>query len=239
MTKLATLSLNDFKNIIREPLLIFLMLGPVLLLFALRWVIPFFTEILSPYLDLREFYPLIAGIVPLFVPMLIGFLTGFILLDERDEQVYLMLIVTPLAKGGYLAYRIILPTLVSLIYSIMILPFISIADIPFVSIVVVSFLAAFEAPLTALFLAGFAGNKVEGLALSKGLGIFLAIPIAGFFIGYPWKLFAGIIPFYWPINAILIGDYLKIEFWLHIFVGFIIHFFALWILIKRFKEKLG
>lgn len=239
MNKLLTLSFNDLKNIIREPMLILLMLGPVLMIFALRWIIPLLTDILAPYIDLQEYYLLIAGIVPLFVPMLIGLLTGFILLDERDEQVYLMLIVTPLAKDGYLVFRILIPTIASLVYSIVILPFLSIADIPFVSIIAVSFLAAFEAPLTALFLAGFAGNKVEGLALSKGLGIFLIIPVAGYFIDYPWNLTAGIIPFYWPLNALIIGDYLRYEFWFHILVGLIVHFIVLWMLFKRFEKKLG
>ena len=46
-----------------------------------------------------------------------------------------------------------------------------------------SFLLALLAPIMTITLATFAGNKVEGLALFKGLNLVVFLPAAAFFIG--------------------------------------------------------
>lgn len=237
MKKIMLLFYNDFKNILREPMLILLMIGPFLMGGVLKWLIPFMTELLLPYFNLADYYSLIAGCVLLFIPMLMGTLVGFLLLDEKDDNIFLMLIVTPLGRKGYLAYRTLFPSVISLISSIIILPFINIIDISFLTIILVSLLTSLSAPLTALFFASIAGNKVEGLALSKGLGIFLAIPIIAYFINYPWRLIAGFVPYYWPIHTIVSIDYSTHSFWFHILVGVLIHIMALILVIKRYEKR--
>lgn len=218
-------------------MLVLLLMGPIAMAFCLKWLIPFFTDILSPYLDLRDYYSLIAGGIVLFIPMLVGVLIGFILLDERDDSVYLMLIVTPLGKGGYIIYRVLFPAFFSFIYSIIALPLVDIVDLSYITLISVAFLAAFGAPITALFLAGLANNKVEGLALSKGIGIFLLIPIASYFIEFPWRLIAGIVPYYWPVHSIVIGDPYSFAFWGHILLGLMVQALVMLWLIGRYERK--
>lgn len=239
MKKIVTLSYNDFKNVIREPMLVFLMAGPFIMSLALRWLIPFLAEYLMSYINLIHYYPLISGFVLIFIPMLLGMLTGFLLLDERDDHVLMTLIVTPLAKGGYITYRILVPTIISFLYTLLILPLVGLTPVDIVTIIPIAILAALEAPLIALYLVVFAGNKVEGLALSKALGIFMLAPIAGYFLDSKLKLLGGLIPFYWPVMSMVIGVYSELEYWIHILVGLFIHLIFLWALLKRFDKRIG
>lgn len=238
MKKIIALSYNDFRNVIREPMLLFLTAGPFILTFAIRWILPFLTEYLEPYFDLRIYYPLIAGFVLILIPMLLGMLTGFLLLDERDDNVFMTLIVTPLAKKGYIVYRILLPTAISFIYTLIILPLINIISIDFFTLLPIAILAALEAPIAALYLVVFAGNKVEGLALSKALGIFMIAPLAGYFSDSKWKLLAGLIPFYWPVMTLIVGDFLKLDYWIHLVLGIFIHIILLILLLRRFDKRI-
>lgn len=239
MKKIIALSYNDLKNVIREPMLLFLMAGPFLMSLGIRWLIPFLSQYLIIYIDLKTYYPLISGFILVFIPMLLGMLAGFLLLDERDDNIFMTLIVTPLAKYGYIAYRILVPTVISFIYTLLILPLVGLVRVDFITIIPIAFLAALEAPLTALYLVVFAGNKVEGLALSKALGIFMIAPLVGYFIDSKVKLLAGIIPFYWPVMALVIGDYTKLDYWMHIILGLLIHLVFLTILLKRFNKRIS
>ena len=238
MKKIVALSYNDLRNVIREPMLLFLTAGPFLLTLAIRWMLPFVAKYFESYIDLRIYYPLIAGFVLIFIPMLLGMLTGFLLLDERDDNVFMTLIVTPLAKNGYIAYRILLPTVISFIYTLIILPLINIVSIDFLTLLPIALLAALEAPIAALYLVVFAGNKVEGLALSKALGIFMIAPLIGYFIDSKWKLLAGLIPFYWPVMTLVVGDYLRLDYWIYLGFGIFIHIILLILLLRRFDKKI-
>lgn len=238
MKKIIALSYNDFKNIRREPMLIFLTLSPVLISIGLRIVIPFFTEALKSYIDLKEYYPLISGFIILLIPMLMGVLTGFMILDERDDNTFMTLIVTPLTKEGYMIYRILVPTVISLIYSLCVLPTINFINISFITIVPAAVLAALEASLVALYLVVFAANKVEGLVYSKAIGIFMLAPVGGYFLKSNLKYLLGILPTYWAPMALIIGDFKSTEYWLHIIMGFIVNLCVLYLLIRRFNKRI-
>lgn len=238
MRKILALSYNDFRNIRREPILIFCILGPMVLSIAIRLIIPFLTEKVKMYIDLTIYYPLIAGFVVLFIPMLMGMITGFMLLDERDDQVFMTLITTPLAKNGYITYRILLPIVISFIYSLFIIPLINIIDVSLITIFPIALLASIEAPLVALFLVVFAGNKVEGLALSKGLGFLIIAPVGGYFIKSSWKYLCGILPTYWAPMALVLGDIKSLQYWIYIIVGLLVNFSLLYLLLKKFNKKI-
>lgn len=53
-------------------------------------------------------------------------------------------------------------------------------------------LASIEAPIMTLFLSAYADNRVEGLALSKLMGFFLAAPVIAYFVEARWQYLIGI-----------------------------------------------
>ncbi|OCL26462.1 hypothetical protein U472_10720 [Orenia metallireducens] len=235
MKRILTLFKNDLKNIIREIMLIYIMSGPIILATLIRYGVPILRERFIEKVDLVNYYPLITGYFILFVPILIGMVSGFLLLDERDEGVVQALVLTPLSKRGYIIYRIFMPMLISLIYILILTPFLGLVEVPVLNLIVVALLSMFESPITALFLTVFAGNKVEGLAFSKGLGLFMMAPLARL-IESRWTVLARLIPFYWAVESFLvIGEK---GFYFNILIGLLIHLLLLFVLLKKFEAKL-
>ena len=239
MKKIYILLVNDLRNILREPMLMFAFMGPFLLSLAMRWMLPSVTIYFADYVDLTLHYPLIFSFILLLAAMLTGMVTGFLLLDERDDQICMTLIVTPLGKEGYTLYRIIFPMVISFFYAIITLPIAGVTQIPIGSLIPIGLLAALEAPIMALFLASFAGNKVEGLALSKGFGLIMIPAIASYFMESKWQPLAGVSPFYWPVKTFLSIGTEGDAYWINFFGGLLTHSILLYGFIRRFMKRLS
>lgn len=237
MKKMVMLCYNDWRNIIRERILVLFMILPMFITLLFRWIVPWVSKLVMPYFDLIPFYGLIGASLLLITPMMMGTVIGFLLLDERDEGVLMSLIVTPLAKDGYIFYRVLFPTVVSFLYCLLVVSFTHFIRVPFIALLAASFTASLEAPLIALYMAVFATNKVEGLALSKMTGIGILAPIAGYFIASPWKYIVGIIPFFWPVQALMVAGESGLEYGLCIIVGWLTHIVLLFVLLHRFERK--
>jgi fluoroquinolone transport system permease protein len=98
-------------------------------------------------------------------------------------------------------------------------------------------LASLIGPLLALVMVGFAGNKLEGLALMKGFGILLVGPLAAYFITSRWQLLLGLLPTYWPARA-----YWEVSSggtgWPFLLVGLAYYALLLAWLLRRFQRRL-
>ena len=237
MKKVLMLSYNDFKNILREPTLTVIAIGPILFTIMIRFIVPYITKLLAPYFDLLPYYSLLASYVLLFIPLLMGMVSGFILLDEKDDNTWMCLITTPLGKKGYLLYRILFPAIISFIYALAVIPFINIVEFQLLYMIPIALLGALEAPIVSLYLSLFASNKVEGLVLSKSLGIFMVAPLIQYFTKSKLAILAGIIPAYWPVQSFLsISN--TIDYTFNIAVGLIVHIGVLLILVIKFDKKI-
>ncbi|QTL97454.1 ABC transporter permease subunit [Iocasia frigidifontis] len=235
MKKILAVFQNDLKNITRELMLIYIMFIPVLFAILIRYGVPILREEFLEKFDLINYYPLITGYYILLVPVLIGIVAGFLVLDERDEGIVQVLILTPLSKKGYLIYRIFMPMLISLFYILILTPVLGLVAVSIRSLIILGLLSMLESPITALFLTAFAGNKVEGLAFSKGLGLLMLLPLLRF-TKSKWTILAALIPFYWPVQGFLvIGEQ---GFYFSILAGFLVHLLFLFILVKKFKARL-
>lgn len=236
MKRILVLTINDLKNVIREPMLLFILIGPLVMTLTMRWLLPILTVYTAPYVDLQIYYPVIIPFILLFSPMLLGMVTGFLLLDERDTQVFQTIIVTPLGKDGYLAYRSFLPLLLSFFYMLVSLPILGLVEVAFAQVVPIALLGALEAPVVGFFLAGFAGNKVEGLTLSKGLGLFMLLAALPYFVIAKWNIVAWLSPFYWPVQAFAAIGHPQ-QYWFYLGLGLLMHFALFFLLIIKVKTR--
>lgn len=195
---------NDLRAVGRDPLLATLLLVPWLMVAGVRLVVPPVTAWLAADagVDLVTWYPLIASLFfVLQLPLLLGALGGLLVLDERDDATLTALRVTPVTLACLLAYRGAAVAGLSAVFLVVCLRLSGLAPPPLSALVPVALLAALGAPLTGLLLVAFAANKVEGLALVKGLGVLMLGPAAAFFVRSPWQLLAGLLPTYWPAKA--------------------------------------
>jgi fluoroquinolone transport system permease protein len=191
---MATLLHADALNVSRDPML---MLGVFMSLLPVPLLIAFGPLAEAAALDAFGFSGMarmLGAIAVLMAGSMLGWVTGFLLLEDRDDAVLMALETTPIGRTGFLSYRLTLTALLTFIIStgigLVVLP-----TIP-VTTALLAAIAAGHAVLTALFLLAFAGNKVEGLALTKLINIALLAPLA-VLIAPPWRYLAGMVPAFW------------------------------------------
>src|SRR5690554_6030134 len=117
MKRVLALAGGDFKNIVRDPVLFIITLIPVFFVLLVRFGLPAARVLLLPYFDLSEHYAFIMSFLIFMTPAMYGTVLGFVLLDERDENILTVISVTPLMKPGYIAYRLLSPAVISFIFS--------------------------------------------------------------------------------------------------------------------------
>jgi fluoroquinolone transport system permease protein len=164
-------------------------------------------------------------------PLLLGAVSGLMLLDERDESSLTSLRGTPLRIGRYALYRASGPVLLSIALCFGGVYFVGLVAAPPLRIAAVAAVNALGAPIISLALVSLAGDKVEGMALMKGMGIFMFAPVIGWFVDPPMRWLLGVIPTLWPAEA-------RGSFWPVIAVGLVSHLLLLWLLLRRFHRRL-
>lgn len=239
MKSINTLVVSDIKNITRDFILGFCLFLPVLLVLVFRFMIPFISGLVRPYFDLHPYFTFIFGIYLLVAPMMYGWVTGFLLLDERDENTLVAISITPLGKTGYLLYRIITLILVNYVFIMALSPLTGLIKVNILKLFPVAMLSSLEAPLFALMIASFAGNKVEGLAFAKGLGLLIIPCFVGLTIPAPWHYFGGIFPTYWVTQSVLSMNGSAVSFLLNITGGIVVHGVWLVVMLYIFNRREG
>lgn len=201
--RLTTLAGIDRRTSVRSALLIVVLAGPVLLAVALRLGYTPLASYLNDRfgLDLTVYQPiLLAALVVLHVPLIIGMVGALLVLDDIDDRTVLVLRVSPLTLSRYLAYRATAVATVALLMLVVTVPLSGLAPgFPLPALA----LAAAQAPLITLTAAAMARNKVEGLAWLKILGL-LPTGIAPAMWWLPdlaqWPL--RLLPHYWTVDLL-------------------------------------
>jgi len=89
MVHVSKLLVNDLRNILRDRLLLYsAFLIPLIIIIFTRLVIPWLSENIVP---LQQYYSLLFMLFATTIPMMFGFVTGFLIMDERDENLLTVL----------------------------------------------------------------------------------------------------------------------------------------------------
>jgi fluoroquinolone transport system permease protein len=198
---------HDAKNMLRDPMLGFALLAPPLLWAALRYGLPAADALLGERLGvtIAEYKLFALAFALQLVPLLLGMLAGFVMLEERDERLIACFAVTPLGKAGYVKHRLSHPLALSLIWTFLLGFGSGIAVPSLLPVLSAILLSAIQTPLYSLLLAAYAGNKVEGLAISKLAGLAVFAPALAFFAPWPWQLAGALLPGYWAAKLMVLG----------------------------------
>lgn len=194
----------DARRVWRDSLLGWMMAVPLATAVLMRFGVPALAAWLrgAHGFDLVPYYPVIGGyFIVVMVPVLLGYVIGFLLLDERDDATLQALAVTPLSPLGYLAYRALVPTVLSFALMMVSVPLAGLAQLDAGAVAILALSAAPLAPLFAFFLPAFARNKVQGFALAKFAGAAQMLPLLAFFIDGSWRGLFGIIPSFWSLET--------------------------------------
>ena len=234
----TSLVLADLKNWLRDPLLAYIGLAPVLIALAGRYLIPFIATALVAAFGVGTFYPEWAAAFTLLGPALVGFAVGFFVLEDRDQGTLTALRLTPLTGRGYVAYRLAVALVLGFLAAIVIVPISGLVTVRIVPLVGVAAVASLYGAITALLLATLADNAVEGIAISKFFGALVMAPVIAIaVVPTPWQYLAGVLPVYWPARALVLAVDGGGGVWLTLFVGTVYQLCVLAVLVRRFVAR--
>jgi fluoroquinolone transport system permease protein len=192
--RMATLLAADGMNVSRDPMLVAACIMSLLPFIGL-WLG-------ADALDRAGASAGIEGLSFYFVPFalllpgfLIGWVTGFLLIEDRDDGPLLALDVTPVGKEGFLTYRLAVSGALVAVITAIALQLLPVSATIWLKLLVLVTIPL-DAALSAIVLLALSRNKVEGLALTKLINLAAFIPFAAV-IPSPFRLAAGIVPTYW------------------------------------------
>ncbi len=222
------------RQIIKDGMLLALLPAPIIIGLFFKFAIPFANNVIQEKLhfSLMPWYGLLDGMLICLTPMMTAMIFAFLLLEERDEGVSTFYRITPTGRYIYLTARIGIPMIWALIMTILSTAIFNISELLPVCILLSSVLSTLMGLALSMMVVSIAQNRVEGLAVSKLMGVsFLGLP-AIWLIPVPYQFAAAFLPSYW-IGKIIIKDTNIFDFTIGICVC------ALWIIFfsKRFIRQ--
>jgi hypothetical protein len=191
---------NDLRSVVRDRTVGALLAVPVAFVLLLRIGVP----ILEDRVPAAAAYEsVMVGLAVVIAGMIPAFMLAFLLLDERDQGLFPAFRVLPVAPGWLLAYRLAVITVLGYATSLLLILGTVLADVPAGVALVLAVPCALQGPAATLVAVALAKNKIEGLAVFKGLFFVLALGAPGALpIDEPWVNTFGIIPAYWIFSAV-------------------------------------
>lgn len=235
--KISKLFTADTKNVRRDPTLLFAIILALLPTFIiLVWSEQINTGIQSS-LGVANIIGYAMPVIITLPAFLMGWIAGFLFLEDRDESTLIAIDTTPLGKSGFIAYRsgatMIITALITIANLNLFMP-----DLSWLQIIGVTVLVSLASIISALILPAIARNKVEGLALTKLTNIGAIVPLAALFPS-PLRYIAGIIPTFWVGEAMQIAPLPFMPAWLAIAIGLVESIAILVLLRHLFNKRVG
>ncbi|KUG19858.1 MAG: ABC transporter permease [Methanomicrobiaceae archaeon] len=235
MVHVLPLAASDLRNVLRDRMLAFAFFIPLLLIFVSVWGIPWISATLF---DLSPYHALILSFIFLQVPVLFGFIPAFMLIDERDEHILSALRVLPVSPLSFVAARMFSGAAIAFLYVVLAFALLAGPGVPFLCFLPCACLLALLAPIIALTVVGLSQNKVEALAVFKGLDLLVMLPLVSFFLPPAWERIFWVFPQFWTITAF--EELLRsgVPDWGAIGVGLVLHAGVIGYLLRRFVRGL-
>lgn len=216
----------DMRTLMRDPILMMFMIVPLLVLVVAKLFLIFAEPILYEMTGfvLSQYYGYLLAVVLTFSPYILGTVTAFLMIDERDESIYELMSVMPIGYVGYITNRLLIPFGLSIIYTVLSYTILNIFRLSFMQVTMIALLSGVQGVVVALIMFSLADNKVQGLTYSKALNIFVFASVADL-LSLKWvSIISAFIPFYWtsqivinPASFIVIGKALVVHIvWLYL-----------------------
>lgn len=168
--------------------------------------------------------------------VLIGWLTGFLFLEDRDEGPLTALDVTPVGKMGFALYRVAITGLIVFVLTLFAVSLL-VPEAGTLLSLTLGLLIGLEAVGSALVLPALARNKVEGLALTK-LTNLLSLASLLALLPSPWRYLFGIFPTFWIGEIMGLGGP-GLPAWAAMGLALAVHLAMVLLLYRLFAHRVG
>lgn len=216
----------DMRRLMRDPILMMFMVVPFIILAVVKLLLMFGEPLLNEISGfvLSPYYGYLIAVVLTFSPYILGTVTAFLMIDERDESIYELMSVMPIGYVGYITNRLLIPFSLSIVYTVLSYTVLDIFHLSLLQVTMIALLSGIQSVVVSLFMFSLADNKVQGLTYSKALNIFVFAAVADL-LGLKWvSAISTFIPFYWtsqlvlnPTSIIVIGKAVVVHIaWLYL-----------------------
>jgi fluoroquinolone transport system permease protein len=188
----------DAKNILRDYSLSIMLLVPFLCLAVVRWG---GALLLESFPEAEKFLPPIVAMMSIMVAAFPSFMTGFVMMDEKDSKVTDVYRIVPFSLENLIILRCTLMVVIGFINSLLLLLFNGMITVPIPYAIVLAFQMALFSPFGALLMISLAENKIEAAAILKGITFILFLGVVQFFIPGNIKYLLSPIPAFWSSRA--------------------------------------
>ena len=195
------------SQISRDSMLIVISLSPVItgifFKFGIVLVEKFLCEYFGKATILSPYYLLVDIFLAVITPYMFCFVSAMVMLEERDTGITNYLSVTPVGKSGYLMSRLGFPTIISIVYSGIVLSLFSLSPMNTIKTICLCVLAAPMGTVIALLIVSLSANKVEGMAFAKIGGLIMLGVAIPFFITGTEQYYGAFLPSFWIAKSML------------------------------------
>lgn len=190
---------NDIRQIVRDPIMLVLIFVPLILIVVLKLLVVFLLPILIRLTGFNPdpYYIYLLAFALLLTAGMLGIVTGFLMIDERDGNIAELMAVTPLGRTGYLVNRLSFAAMLSVLYSFLAISVLNVCPITLTAAIVLAGLMALYTSIFGLILFSSADDKVKGLTFAKGLNALAFFAFADLF-GLRWlTVLSWLFPPFW------------------------------------------
>lgn len=195
---------NDIRQIVRDPIMLVLLFVPVILIVVFKLILVFLLPVLVAHTGFNpeSYYVYLLSFSLLLIAGMLGIVTGFLMIDERDGNIAELMAVTPLGRTGYLMNRLSFAGLITIVYSFMAIYVLNVLHLKLFTALWLACLMVLYTAIFGLILFNSADDKVKGLTFAKGLNAFAFFAFTDLFQLQWLTALSWIFPPYW-ITAII------------------------------------
>lgn len=211
--------------------MLLLLFTPLVEILAFKLILMFLIPFIQNYYTFTvvEYHVYILAVSLTVMPCILGVVTGFMMLDERDGKIAELMSVTPLGRSGYLINRLTFSSILTIVYTFICYFVLDISYIPFWTLIFLALLLGTLSAIIGLILFSIATDKVKGLTYAKGLNIFVLFCLADLvpilWLNYLSMLF----PSYWITRVIKTPNFGVVS------TALLVH--AIWLFILLFRDN--
>ena len=230
----------EFKNLIRDRMTAMLLVYPIMVGFLGKYLLE------NQNFDENGINLLVVTLT-IISGMIFGSMAGFSILDDRDDNVFLSIQISPMNVRFYVWFKVVFIYVLSVLANLLIFIIMGGLGLELLDFILISMLIELQVPNNAFLINDLSNNKVEGFIAMKGSGFLIIFPIVSFFF-LDWKewLFA-FAPAFWGAKAVQVSLFAKyidsglvnmnLNFWMYLGIGFVYNLILIYVMYNVFKHK--
>ncbi len=227
---------KEAKNILREPLLTLMFFIPLILLFLHQFLIPIISRNITNYFSIDfVHYEKYILILFLIVPtMTVGMLMGFVLVEEKDQEVLEFIKISPFGLKRFLWEKSLITFCLTIGSLVILFTLFLELEINLIMFILIVFFLGIESVIFTILIGYRSKNKVEAMAYGKIMSVIFILPMLIMIIKNPILNFL----YLFPQTYVFAFLHKQFNFTL-LFGGIFIHLLYIFLGYKFIKKNLG